>query len=249
MAEARGNQHHGSHPDQTHSHRDHSHASAPTPTESHGDQNDDGHHGHGHHDHSGHDQDGRRTHRFSAAHIERLLSAERAQSMPPVETLRMAGIGPGMTVVDLGCGPGFFTIPAHEIVGPNGHVIAADVQPEMLEHLRGRLADAEIHDVQILETGDGHVPMADHSADVVLAAFVLHEADDPGAFLGECARLLKPHGWVAVIEWRHEADLGIPVAHRISVPTITDLAARVGLTKHEVTNLDDDRVLLHLAHD
>ena len=152
-----------------------------------------------------------------------------------------------MTVVDLGCGPGFFTIPAHQIVGPSGHVIAADIQPEMLDHLRGRLRSAEIHDVDVIQTTEGHVPVTDHVADVVFAAFVLHEANDPAGFLGECARLIKPEGAVAIIEWRHDADLEIRADHRIAVSVITEFATAAGLDHHEVTNLDGERVLVRLT--
>ena len=152
-----------------------------------------------------------------------------------------------MTVVDLGCGPGFFTIPARQIVGPSGHVIAADIQPEMLDHLRGRLHTAGIHDVEAVHSTESHVPVADATADIVFAAFVLHEANDPAGFVGECARLIKPHGAVAIIEWRDDADLEIRADHRIAVPVITEFATAAGLDHHEVTILDSERVLVRLT--
>ena len=218
---ARGAHHHG--------HGDHGHA----------------HHGHGHGDHA--DAGGHRTHRFSADHAERLLSEDRAQSFPPEAALRNAGVGPGMTVVDLGCGPGFFTIPARHVVGTAGHVIAADVQPEMLDHLRGRLTQAGITDVHVVLTNEGRVPVADAVADVVWAAFVLHEANDPGAFLAECARLVKPGGAVAIVEWRHEVDLEIRADHRIAIPVVTAHATAAGLARHDVQVLDDARVLVRVT--
>ncbi len=217
---------HGAH---RHGHGDHGHA----------------HDGHGHGDHGG--PGGHRTHRFSADHAERLLSEERAQSFPPGAALRNAGVGPGMTVIDLGCGPGFFTIPARHVVGAAGHVIAADVQPEMLDHLRGRLSQAGIADVDVVLATEGRVPVAGAVADVVFAAFVLHEANDPGAFLAECARLVKPGGAVAIIEWRHDVDLEIRADHRIAVPVIAAHAAAAGLDRHEVQVLDDARVLVRLT--
>ena len=229
-----------------HTHGDHDHGNHGEATRH--DHTGHGHTSHGHHDHGDHaDGGGHRTHRFSAEHAERLLSDERAQSFPPEAALRNAGVGPGMTVVDLGCGPGFFTIPAHQIVGPSGHVIAADIQPEMLDHLRERLHTAEIHDVDVVQTTEGHVPVADHVADLVFAAFVLHEANDPSGFLAECARMAKPHGAVAIIEWRHDTDLDIRADHRIAVPVITELATAVGLDSHEVTILDGERVLVRLT--
>lgn len=213
----------------------------------HGHGHDHGADDHGAHDHGAHDHGAHRTHRFSPAHVDRLLSPERAHAMPPEPTLRAAGVEAGATVLDLGCGPGFLTLPARAIVGPSGRVIAADVEPEMLDHLRGRLAAAGIADVAVVQAAEGRVPLEDHVADVVLAAFVLHEADDPAGFLAECARLATPHGVVSVLEWRHEGDHGPPVAHRIAVSTITALAAGAGLVQHEVVDLGPDRVLVRLT--
>ncbi len=210
-----------------------------------------GRQGAGHGDHAGHGGHGDHAgHGGHAGHgrIERLLSDERARSMPPDATLRLAGVTPGMMVVDLGCGPGFLTIPARHIVGPSGRVIAVDVQPEMLDHLRGRLAAAAIDDVEVILATDEHVPVADGVADVVLCALVLHEVDDPAGFLAGCARLAKRDGIVAVIEIHHEdVPGGPPVAHRISAPAILDLAGRAGLNRHEVVRLNEDRVLVRLG--
>jgi ubiquinone/menaquinone biosynthesis C-methylase UbiE len=117
----------------------------------------------------------------------------------------------------------------------------------MLDHLRGRLETAGIGNVEVVHTTEGHVPVADHVADMVFAAFVLHEANDPAGFLVECARLVKPHGAVVILEWRHEANLEIRADHRIAVSVITELASAAGLDTHVVTNVDDERVLVRLT--
>ena len=67
------------------------------------------------------------------------------------------------------------------------------------------------------------------------------------AFLAECARLVKPGGAVAIIEWRHDVDLEIRADHRIAVPVIAAHATAAGLDRHEVQVLDDARVLVRLT--
>ena len=65
--------------------------------------------------------------RYDAAWIEDLLSEERGLLAPPEGLLSAAGANAGSTVVDVGCGPGFFTIAAAHLVGPAGHVYAVDI--------------------------------------------------------------------------------------------------------------------------
>jgi len=109
----------------------------------------------------------------------------------------------GMTVVEPGPGMGFFTLELARMVGPSGRVVAADIQPEMLERLRHRLAKAGL---------DGHVEcrqaepyslgLADlaGAADFVLAFAVVHEMPAPGVFFEEAARTLKRHGGLLLVE-------------------------------------------------
>lgn len=205
--------------------------------EDHGHGNGHGHaHAHGH-DH-GHD--------FSPERIARLVNDEREAEMPPEATLRAIGLATGMTVIDLGCGPGFFTIAARAIVGDTGRVIAADVQPEMLDYLRDRLTQVGITDVTYALATENAVPVETGIADLVLVALVVHEVDDPGAFLVECARLTKPNGTVAVIELVVAEDIAVVPPHRITTAAVVAHGARAGLTSHTISHITPDRVLVRL---
>ena len=184
------------------------------------------------HDHSRpeHITEGHRTHHFSPAHAARLVSEERQQTLPAKEILRAAGVGPGHHVVDLGAGPGFFTLPAAELVGPTGRVYAIDVQPPLLEMLQRRAADAGITGIETIHSQESRIPLPDSTADRVFIAYVLHEADDPTALLREAARLLRPGGEVIVVDIpKVEGTPGPPLHHRISVEELTTLAAAANL--------------------
>lgn len=118
-------------------------------------------------------------------------------------------IGPylkkGDTAVDLGCGPGFFTMPMAEFVGPSGTVIAIDLQEEMLvrvqsklENLKDQSKAAKLifhkcgeHDIGLDETVQ---------ADFILAYYMVHETPDRYHFLQQLRMLLKPSGSILVVE-------------------------------------------------
>ncbi len=111
-------------------------------------------------------------------------------------------IGPGDTVLDIGCGPGFFTRAIARRVGDSGNVIAVDIQEEMLHLLeknarreglssRIRLHKAEPDSLGLAETG---------SIDVVFAIYVVHEVPNPARLIQEVFSLLVPGGTFLVAE-------------------------------------------------
>lgn len=137
--------------------------------------------------------------------------------MPPGPVLESAGIGAGMSVLDVGAGTGYWVLPLSEMVGPQGRVIAVDVEPLMVEDLRALVRERGLDNVDIVLSDELHIPLQDEVADVALLAFVLHEPPDPVSFLHEIARLLVPGGRVLVLEWhKRETEFGPPVEHRVS---------------------------------
>ena len=206
-----------------------------------GDGGGGGHEGHGHG--HGHGHDG-----ADPAQMERLLGEQRRATLPPEPTLRAAGVAPGQTVVDLGCGPGYFTLPAADLVGPGGTVYGVDTQPEMVEACRRRAAEAGAQGVRVLRSDALHVPLPDAIADLVLIAWVLHEVPDRVAFLREARRLLKPGGGAALIEFRKRDGLwGPPMAIRLSEAEVAAAVEAAGLRVREQRDLDDGHLLYLLA--
>jgi len=113
-----------------------------------------------------------------------------------------AYIRPGATVVDLGCGPGFFTIEMARLVGPEGRVIAVDLQPGMLNRVRKK---AQRHGVAARITL--HPCRADRiglicEADFVLAFYMVHETPNPKRIFKEIHAMLKANGQLLVVEPR-----------------------------------------------
>ncbi len=111
-------------------------------------------------------------------------------------------IAPGDTAVDFGCGPGFFTLPMAEMVGPDGLVVAVDLQAAMLERLRRRAERAglaaRIRLQQCSAEAVGELPPGDFA----LAFFMVHEVPDVSRFLGEVASALRVGGRFLLVEPR-----------------------------------------------
>lgn len=106
----------------------------------------------------------------------------------------------GMTILDLGCGPGFFTLPLARMAGAGGKVIAADLQEGMLEIVRKKVEGTELEGRILLhkcrEDSIGWPGMAD----LVLMFYMAHEVPDRERLFMEVASLLSPGGKVLVVE-------------------------------------------------
>ncbi len=109
-------------------------------------------------------------------------------------------IQPGNSVIDVGAGMGYFSIPMAKLVGPAGHVTAIDVQTEMLSALAKK---AQRRGVSERITAHLASPGSlDHhsKADFILAFWMIHEVPDQRRFLTEISNLLKPDGLFLLVE-------------------------------------------------
>jgi ubiquinone/menaquinone biosynthesis C-methylase UbiE len=108
----------------------------------------------------------------------------------------------GDTVIDLGCGPGFFTIEMAKLVGPQGKVIAVDLQVEMLEHVKKKLSRCDLgENIMLHRCQDKAIALnLPEKADFMLAYYMVHETPDLKSFLKEVRSLLKDRGKFLVVE-------------------------------------------------
>jgi ubiquinone/menaquinone biosynthesis C-methylase UbiE len=132
----------------------------------------------------------------------------------------------GMTVLDIGCGPGLFTIDMAQMVGKSGRVIAADLQDGMLEKLRNKIQETELEQrITLHRCGEDRIGVSD-GVDFVLAFYMVHEVPDQQKFFDEVRSTLKPDGLVLIVE------PPLHVSKRAFEETI-DKARNVGLTPVE----------------
>ncbi len=110
----------------------------------------------------------------------------------------LAGLRPGETVVDLGCGGGLDVFLAARRVGPMGKAIGIDMTPEMLALARRNAVQAGLTNIEFHEATIDRLPLADGSVDCVISNCVVNLAPDKPAVFREIARILKPGGRVAL---------------------------------------------------
>ena len=109
-------------------------------------------------------------------------------------------ISEGMTVLDIGCGPGFFTMEMAKIVGISGKVIAADLQEGMLRKLEDKIRNTEFQNIiQLHKCGEDKIGLSE-KVDFVLVFYMLHEVPDQIRFFKEISTLLKPDAKIMIVE-------------------------------------------------
>lgn len=106
----------------------------------------------------------------------------------------------GMTVVDIGCGMGYFTLGMANLVGPGGKVIAVDLQERMLAVLEKRACKAGLGDRIVLHQCRPDSLGVEGPADFVLAFWMAHEVREKGRFFSQIFDFLKPAGRLLLVE-------------------------------------------------
>jgi ubiquinone/menaquinone biosynthesis C-methylase UbiE len=106
----------------------------------------------------------------------------------------------GMTVLDLGCGPGFFTIDMARMVGKSGRVIASDLQEGMLRKLKDKIQGTELAERITLHKCEANRIGVSENVDFVLAFYVVHEIPNQEELFCEIGSILKPNGQVLIVE-------------------------------------------------
>lgn len=142
--------------------------------------------------------------------------------------MEQLALKPGMRVADVGCGPGRLTLPIARAIGPDGEVVALDIQQAMLDRMARRLDQAGITNVRPVcgGAGEGHLPT--ESVDRALLSTVLGEIPDRERALREIHDALKPGGYLVVAE-----VIGDP--HYQRKKKVIELGRGAGLAPGETT--------------
>lgn len=111
-----------------------------------------------------------------------------------------AHIRKGMTVLDLGCGPGFFTIEIANLVGETGKVIAADLQQGMLDKVAAKISGTDLEQrIELHKCKDDTIGIS-QKVDFALAFWMVHEVPDQQRLIEELKSLMNPGARIWVIE-------------------------------------------------
>lgn len=124
----------------------------------------------------------------------------------PDQIMDALGIADGSVVADIGAGSGWFTIHLARRVGPRGMVYAQDVQRQMLEAIRRRVAREGLENVQTRLGNDHDTGLPPRALDAVLVVDVYPEVDGPVQLLRSLAAALKPNGRIGIVNYKPGAS-------------------------------------------
>ena len=110
----------------------------------------------------------------------------------PYKILERAGLKPGQTVLEVGCGPGFFTIPAAKIVGKEGKVYAVDTHPLAIERVKNKINKAGINNVSLIHGNASATGLPDQSIDLAFMFGLPYIQGGLDSLLTEMYRISKP---------------------------------------------------------
>ena len=180
--------------------------------------------------------------------IRRLLSPERAETLDPLRVLSLCPINVYDTVAEIGCGPGYFTLPLAKAL-KNGSVLALDLDDDMLAACRERVAEARMGNVGILKCSEFEFPIEAASVDGVFLAFVIQASPDKGRFLKAVREVIQPRGWCSVLEWyRKETEMGPPLERRIDPEDLEVMARDAGFRTMGWRDLNGDQYIMTLRN-
>ena len=119
--------------------------------------------------------------------------------MNPVKTLRGANIQPGQTVLEVGCGTWFFTLPAAKLIGDDGCLVAMDALSDFIEQVSKKVKSADLKNVRVVKRDALNTGLSAATIDTALLFGVLPWPALPlNRLLPEMHRVLKPEGRLAV---------------------------------------------------
>ena len=149
---------------------------------------------------------------------------EREQWQPPEDILDIIEIQPNSTFIDVGCGDGYFAIPAAKRVAPHGQVLAIDVNTAALTRLQEKANREHLTNLEIT-TGmaEDHV-LCENCGDIVFFGINLHDFTSASQVLRNARRMLKPSGKLVNLDWKKERmRIGPPLHIRFSQQEAIDL--------------------------
>jgi len=158
-------------------------------------------------------------------------SPERDAWQKPEEILAAMNISPGDTVVDLGAGTGYLEPRLSQAVGADGTVIAADVQPTMLQSIDDAAKKEGWANVRTHKAGFSDPGLEPVSVDAMVALDVWHHIEDRGAYAARVLAELKPGGRFVVVDYLPEVTEGHgpPVEMRVPAEQVVEELKQGGL--------------------
>jgi len=160
---------------------------------------------------------------------------ERRKWQSPDSILADIELRAGLTFVDVGCGDGFFALPAARIVGKEGKVYALDFDAVAISSLKEKALRSNLKNIETRVGAAEDTIFCESCADVLFFGIVLHDFDDPAKVLKNAARMIKPSGRLVDLDWKKQSmSFGPPENIRFSEEQATKLILEAGFKVEQV---------------
>ncbi len=180
-----------------------------------------------------------------------LERSDRDATQQPEKILDELAVKSGSTVADIGAGTGYFSLRLAKRIGPQGRVLATDIQPQMLALLSGKLRAANITNVEPILCTPTDAKLPENTLDLALMVDVYHELAYPEETLGQIRRALKPDGRLVLIEYRGE-DPTVPIKpeHKTTLIQLRSEIEPLGFRVKDVLEfLPEQRIVIFVKDD
>ena len=152
----------------------------------------------------------------------------------PALVVGQTGLGKGMTVADLGCGSGFYVLPAAQLVGSEGTVYAVDDAEQQLAATASIANQFGYKNVRVIKA-DLTKPLMDiapGTVDLVIIGNILHQVRDKISLLKNAYRIISNDSGIMVVEWKRSlTPLGPPLTKRVDQQALEVMLMQVGFQK------------------
>ncbi|HEV8717064.1 MAG TPA: methyltransferase domain-containing protein [Candidatus Binatia bacterium] len=160
---------------------------------------------------------------------------DREATEQPEKVLDALKIAPGSTVADIGSGTGYFSLRLAKRVGPQGRVLATDIQPQMLALLDENRRAAGTRNIEPILCTPTDAKLPAGQLDLALMVDVYHELAYPEETMAQVRRALKPDGRLVLVEYRGE-DASVPIKpeHKMTLAQVRAEIEPMGFQVQEV---------------
>jgi predicted methyltransferase len=162
-------------------------------------------------------------------YAHRLDDPSRDAWQKPEQVVEMLDCQPGETVVDLGAGTGYFLSYLSEAVGPEGRVLALDIERSMVERMYDRVEREKLRNVRPDTIMPNDPALTPRSVDTVLVVNTWHHIEDRVAYAKKLGEALRPNGAVWIVDFNSDSPIGPPEPMRLTVETVAAELDAAGL--------------------
>src|ERR1035437_4670111 len=157
--------------------------------------------------------------------------------MDPEAILSSIGLKPGFTFMDIGCGAGFFALPAARIVGKSGKVYGVDPDARSIAVLKEQAALEKLDNLHLTTVKGEETVLCEKCADIVFFGMDLHDFQDAAKVLENARKMIKPTGRLANLDWKKEpTKLGPPLEIRLEQAKAKQLIEAAGFSIETITH-------------